>query len=183
MYNIIGFFLGLLPEVLYYTLFMIYTKNLKEKRIKLFFLISIAYILCIMISQYKSLYYVIFIFLVYIILKGLYKSKVQIIDVFVFSVSCIYLTLLSSIFIIFLQKDLSNYWLLYILNRILIFAPFLFRNKFNFVYKKYCKLWNRNDEEKRPIKSITLRNISLIIINVAIFITNVIAIAIINILK
>ena len=162
---------------------MIYTKNLKEKRIKFFILTSIAYVLCIMISQYKTLYYVLFIFLVYIILKILYKSKAQIIDVFVFSISCIYLTILSAILIFFLKDDLSNYWFLYTFNRILIFLPFLFRNNFNSIYQKYCKLWNRNDKEKRPIKSITLRNISLIIINVAIFITNVIAIAIINILK
>lgn len=165
MYNLIGLFLGLLPEVLYYTLFMIFTKNLKEKRIKLFLLISIAYVLCIMVSQYKTLYYVLFIFLVYIILKILYKNKVQVVDVFAFSISCIYLTLLSTVFINFLMNDLSNYWLLYSLNRILIFIPFLFRNKFNIVYQKYCKLWNRNDNEKRPIKSITLRNISLVIIN------------------
>ena len=183
MYYVIGILLGLVPEVLYFTLFLIYTKNLKEKRIKLFALISIAYILCIMISQYKTLYYISFIAIVYIILKILFKEKAQIIDIFAFSISSIYLTLLASISFMMFTDDLSNYWALYTISRILLFVPFIFRKKFNIIYKKYCKLWNRNDKEKRPIKSITLRNISLIIVNVTIFILNVVTIAIINFLK
>lgn len=183
MYYLTGIILGLLPEVLYFTLFLIYTKNLKEKRIKLFLLISLAYVLCIMINQYKTIYYISFIALVYCILKLLYGQKVQIIDVFVFSISMIYLTLLAAFSLMLFTDDLSNYYMLYIIARILLFIPFVFKNKFNVLYQKYCKLWNRNDKEKRPIKSITLRNISLIIINVTIFIINIATLSIINFLK
>ena len=179
---LLSILLGLIPEVLYFTLFLIYTKNITEKRIRLFLFISLLYILCIMICQYKTLYYVLFIFSVYILLKILYKKKVQIIDVFVFSLCTSFLTLSSYICFIFLKKDYSNYYFLYALDRIAIFFPFLFRNKFNILYKKYCRLWNRNDKEKRPIKSITLRNISLIIINIVIFFMNIYAISIIKFL-
>ena len=183
MYYLISILFGLIPEVLYFTLFITYTKNIKEKRIKLFLLISIAYFLCMLIQQYKTIYYILLVALSYVILKFLYKDKTQIIDIFVFSISASYLTILSYVCFLFLKEDLSNYYFLYCCQRILLFLPMLFRHKFNLLYKIYCHLWNRKDKEKRPIKSITLRNISLIIINIAIFITNIIAISIINFLK
>ena len=183
MYYILSVFLGLIPEVLYFTLFLIYTKNIKEKRILLFLLISLAYTLTVFIKQYILVYYLSFIVLVYLILKLLYKQKTQIIDIFVISISTIYLTLLSYICFLFLKSDMSNYWLLYTIDRMFLLFIFIFRKRFNVLYKKYCKLWNRNDKEKRPIKSITLRNISLIIINIAIVLMNILAISIINFLK
>lgn len=164
--------LGLLPEVLYFTLFLIYTKNIKEKRLRLGILIAVAYVLCMFIQRYQLFYYLLFIALVYLILKLLYRDKIQIIDVFVISSSTILLTIFSYLYFIF--KDYFNYYVLLAMNRILLFLPFIFKDKFNMVYKKYCKLWNRNDNMKRPIKSITLRNISLIIINLLIFIINIV---------
>lgn len=172
MYYLVSILLGMIPEVLYFTLFLIYTKDLKDKKFRLFGLVTIAYIICIMISQYKILYYTTFIFLIYGILKLLYKNKAQITDIFAFSVSIIYLTILS--LLIYLPKDIVQYYIILLVNRILLFIPFIFRNKFNITYKKYYSLWNRNYEKKQPVKSITLRNISLIVINCIIFIINII---------
>lgn len=172
MQLLISIILGMLPEVLYFTMFLIYTKNIKEKRLGLGILISVAYILCMFVQRYQIIYYILFVALVYLILKILYKEKTQIIDVFVISFSTILLTLLSYIY--FLIKDNVNYYAYLVINRLCLFLPFIFKDKLNIFYKKYCKLWNRNDKEKRPIKSITLRNISLIIINLLIFIINVV---------
>ena len=72
---ILSIFLGLIPEVLYFTLFITYCKNIKEKRIKLFLFIALAYILCMFIQRYKIFYYVLFITLIYWIMKLLYKKK------------------------------------------------------------------------------------------------------------
>lgn len=180
---LLSILLGLIPEVLYFTLFLTYTKNLKEKRIKLFLLIALVYVICLFIQRLVTLYYIALMFLIYIILKLLYKSKVQIIDVFIVSVMCLWITILSFISILCFTDNYSNYWTMYIISRILLFLPFIFKNKFNFMYKKYCKLWNRNDKEKRPIKSITLRNISLIVLNGFIFFMNVTIINMINYIK
>lgn len=178
---ILSLLLGLLPEVLYFTLFLVYTKNLKVKRVKLFSLISIVYILCMLIQRYKIIFYMLMVISMYFILKLLYKNKTQIIDIFIISAGSLWLTFTSAILFLFLDKNYSNYYLLYIINRMMLFAPFIFKNKFNIWYKKYCNFWNRNDKENRPIKSITLRNISLIVINFAIIITNVIIAEIIEI--
>lgn len=157
---------GLFPEVIYFTLFLILTKNLKEKRIKLFLLIAISYILCIMLIRYKLLLYTIFIFIVYIILKILYKDKASIIDIFTFAVSTLYLTIMSYLFYKIRTVYNINSFMCYLGLRIAMFLPLIiFRKRLNKIYKNYCLLWNRNDKKKRPIKSITLRNISLILLN------------------
>lgn len=176
----LSIFLGLIPEVLYFTLFITYCKNIKEKRIRLFLFISLAYVLCMFIQKYKIFYYVLFIALIYWIMKIVYKEKTQIIDVFVISLGSLYLTLLSCISLTLFNKDLSNYYFIMIISRILLYLPFIFHKYFYILYRKYCKFWNRNDNEKRPIKSITLRNISLILLNCLIFIINITTIKIIN---
>lgn len=172
--------LGLLPEVLYFTMFIICTKDIKEKKIRLGVLISIAYILCMFVQRYKVIYYILFIVLVYAILKLLYKKKTQIIDIFIISITYLYLTIISLFCFMFVKSDLSNYYIISIINRILLGLPFIFKNKFNLLYKKYCSLWNRNDKPNKVIKSVTLRNISLILLNFLVFIINITCIYINN---
>lgn len=183
MYYVVSILFGLIPEVLYFTIFLIYTKNIKEKRIKLFILLSILYFVCMLLQRFMIIYYLLFIVFAYIILKILYKKKTQIIDIFISGVSYLWLSILSVILMNFVDKDFSNYYMILLIQKILLFMPFIFKNKFNILYKKYCKLWNRNDNEKRPIKSITLRNISLILLNSFIFLLNIAIINIINFQK
>ena len=172
--------LGLIPEVTFFTMFLIYTKNLKEKKVMLWFLVTLAYILCMFIQRYKVVYYILFIILVYLVLKILYKKKTQIIDIFVFSLSFCYVCFIGFITSRFVNNNYINYYICFIINRILLFLPFIFKNKFNILYKKYCGLWNRNYDKKQPIKSITLRNISLIILNGFIFLLNIATVCVIN---
>lgn len=183
MYYVVSILFGLLPEVLYFTLFLTYTKNIKEKRVKLFALLSIVYFICMLVQQFQILFYMLWIVLAYIVLKLLYKNKVQIIDVFIISLSYFWVAILSFILMNFVSKDYSNYYMILFIQKVLLFMPFIFKNKFNVLYKKYCKLWNRNDKEKRPIKSITLRNVSLILLNSFIFFMNILLINIINFQK
>lgn len=177
---IVSLFLGMIPETIYFTLFLIYTKNIKEKKLKLFILINIAYLLSIFIQEYKVVYYILFIVLIYLILKLLYKEKTQIIDIFVFSVAFIYVCLIGFITSRFINNNYVIYYVMFVINRILLFAIFLFKNKFNILYKKYCSLWNRSYTEKKSMKSITLRNLSLVILNSFIFLLNIATIYVIN---
>lgn len=183
MYYLISILLGLVPETLYFTLFLIYTKNIKEKKVRLFLLLSVVYFCCMLIQQYQLLFYILFIFGIYFVLKLLYKNKTQIIDIFVISIPYLWVVILSFFLLLFINDDFSNYYFLYIINKILLFLPFIFKNKFNNLYKRYCVLWNRNDKENRPIKSITLRNISLILLNGFIILINITIINIINFIK
>jgi len=180
---ILSIILGMLPEILFFTLYIITTKDLKNRRILLFILISIVYISCISIIQYVSTYYISFLFLYYIVVKIIYRKKTDIIDVFVTSIACIYLGAMSCLCFIFVKDDFSNYYILLIINRMLLFLPFIFWKKFNFLYINYRKLWNREEKTKKPIKSITLRNISLVGINIFIFVCNIVCIYIMKIVR
>lgn len=179
---LISIMFGAIPEVLYFTLFLIAAKDLKDKKVRLFFLIFIAYLLCVIVNRYKTIYYVSFIALIYIILKILYKGRTQIIDVFVISISLMYLIILSIVCFAF-AKNIYLYYIMLVINRILLFIPFIFKSNIRKSYINYCRLWNRSKDKNRPIKSITLRNISLISLNIFIFICNGVCLYIINSIK
>lgn len=178
--QIINLLIGAIPEIIYITLSLIYFKDIKNKKFKLLIVITFSYISCIMISQYNTFYYLMFYILCCIFLKFLYKEKFRISDIFLILFITLYLSLTSIVVFQFVKDDFSNYYILAIISKILLFIPFIFKNKLNLIYKEYCKLWNRNDEEKRCIKSITLRNICMIILNCFLVISNLVFIYIQN---
>ena len=161
---IISLIVGMFPEVLFLTLFISNIKDKKEKRLKLFSLLMLGYIALVMLCRYQLIFYVVYIVYSYIITKKVYKA--HIIDLFVISTAYAYLTLISFICI----KIINNYWLALIVNRIVLFVPLLIKDKIKLIYIKYKKIWNINKNSK--VKSITIRNISLVIINALIIALN-----------
>ena len=163
---IVSLLMGMLPEVLYFTLSICFIKDIKKQRLKLFSLLVIGYIVLIMVCRFQLLFYLGYIVYVYIVLKKLYKSKI--IDLFIVSVVSAYLTLVS--FISFKLTD--TYMLAYLINRLMLFIPiFILNYKLNDFYNVYYRLWDRHEGNK--VKSITIRNISLVFINILIVVFNV----------
>lgn len=163
---IVSLLMGMLPEVLYFTLSICFIKDIKKQRLKLFSLLVIGYIVLIMVCRFQLLFYLGYIVYVYIVLKKLYKSKI--IDLFIVSVVSAYLTLVS--FISF--KLIDTYMLAYLINRLMLFIPiFILNYKLNDFYNVYYRLWDRHEGNK--VKSITIRNISLVFINMLIVIFNI----------
>lgn len=169
---IISIVLGLIPEVLYLTLFISGVKDKKEKKLKLFMFLVLGYILLIMICRYQLLFYVLYIIYAFIVVKKLYKA--HIIDLFIISLAYIYMTFASFIS----YKLTSNYYIAYIIHLIILYIIFIFNNKLKIFYKIYKKLWNVSKDNK--IKSITLRNVSLLIINIMIILMNAIMLFLIS---
>ncbi len=161
--------LGLIPEVLFFTFSLVIILGIREKKKVLGILIGIEYIICMFIQRYECVYYIVFVLLIYLTLLVLYKKVVKITDSFIIGLLLAYVCIAGVISAIFINDNLENYYICLIFSRILLVIPFLFKNKFRVLYEKYCKLWNRNDLEKRPIKSITLRGLSLILLNVLIY--------------
>ena len=162
----VSLLMGMLPEVLYFTLSICFIKDIKKQRLKLFSLLVIGYIVLIMVCRFQLLFYLGYIVYVYIVLKKLYKSKI--IDLVIVSVVSAYLTLVS--FISF--KLIDTYMLAYLINRLMLFIPiFVLNYKLNDFYNVYYRLWDRHEGNK--IKSITIRNISLVFVNILIVIFNV----------
>ena len=164
-------FLEKVCEAIYFSLFLIYGKNLKEKRILFIGIMIFEYLMITKLIQYNIWIHISYIIMTYINLKVLYKEKAQITDIFLFMFASIILILFSGIFAILVYNNITNYIVAIILLRICLFL-FLFFNikNINGVYKTFYKSWNRNKNSK--IKSLTLRNISIIIFNLMFYSIN-----------
>lgn len=164
--------LGQIPEAIYFSLFMIFAKGLKEKRILFTILMIIEYLLLKQFIKFNVLFQILYTFMSYIILKILYKEKSQIIDIFTFTIGSIIL-IISSIICFMLSN--KNPIIASIINRLFLFIFIISLNhKISKIQEIYKTLWNRNDFIKKKIKSTTFRCINLIIFNLSFYILNII---------
>lgn len=162
--------LGQIFEAIYFALFMIFAKRIKEKRLLFIILMIFEYLLWIYIFKYNFIFHIGFIFTTYIILKILYKEKSQITDIFIMLVAYLIMTMFSLILYSIIKY---NYYIALIINRTLMIMFFiLFRKKLYKIQNLYKKLWNRNDKRKSKIKSTTFRAINLIIFNTIFYVLN-----------
>lgn len=159
---IINLLLGALPECCYYTLFFSCILNLKEKRGKLLTLIFIAYLLFIYAIPYDILAYFCFSLALYGCLYLLYGKKIQYIDICMSFLAVSYLMITSFVSFAIFGNQEKYYLFAYVIQRVLLFMPFLFHKKIQNLYQKYRTLWNPYSNKSKPIKSITLRILSVI---------------------
>ena len=132
-----------LPEPVYFSLFLIIGKNIKEKRLLLTGIMIMQYLLLMHIFPYNIWFQLIYTFMSFVNLKVLYK-----------------------------YATIKNYVIALIINRTLMFTVLYFsRNKIKTIYKSFCSLWNRHNNPKK-MRSLTLRNSSIIIFNLTFAIIN-----------
>lgn len=173
MLNIILLLLEKVCEAIYFSLFLIYGKKLKEKRLLFIGIMIFEYVILTSVFQYNIWIQIGYTFLTFINLKVLYKDKAQITDIFLFMAASIILIAISFISGMIQINFKVNHFTLLIFNRIALFLIlFLIRNKINVTYKKYYQKWNRHNN-KNQIRSLTLRNISVIIFNLMFYIINI----------
>lgn len=162
--------LGQIPEAIYFALFLIFAKNLKEKRILFIFTMVFEYLLIKYAIHFNTWFQVLYTFLTYLTLKVFYKEKAQITDFVTFTIASILLILTSAICY---AISLGNVVVATIINRIMIFVLlYVFRNKINKIENIYQKFWNRHNNAK-AIKSVTFRSAFVVIFNVMFYIINI----------
>lgn len=168
--NLLQLFLGQIPEAIYFSIFMILTKSLKEKRAIFIILMIIEYVLLKMFIPYNLWFQILYTFMMYIILKILYKNKAQIIDIFTFTIGSIFLIITSILCCLLLP---NNMILISCVNRVMIFTfLFMFRYKLREIQNLYKLLWNRTNRAKR-MKSTTFRSMNIVIFNLLFYAINV----------
>lgn len=166
-------FLEKVCEAIYFSLFLIYGKNLKEKRILFIGIMIFEYLLITKLIQYNIWIHISYIIMTYINLKVLYKEKAQITDIFLFAAASIILIIIGAICVATRFITHTNYFQVLILNRILLFTILFFiKDKIKLIYMKFYKKWNRH-ENTTNIKSLTLRNISIIVFNLMFYVINI----------
>lgn len=172
--DLLEIFLGQIPEAIYFALFMIFAKDLKEKKILYIILMVIEYLLLKHFIKYNIWFQVLYTFMTFIILKVLYKEKSQITDIFTFTIASIILIIISFVSYFIICKITSNYYIAAIFNRILMILFLIISyNKLYKIQNLYKRLWNRNDKVKKKIKSTTFRAINVIIFNIIFYIINI----------
>lgn len=160
-------------EAIFFSIFIIKGKNIKEKRILFTFLMIFQYLGLKLFIQYNIWFHIIYIIMMYVDLKILYKDKAQITDIFLFMAASVILIIISIICVGIKVFTNIEYFYALIINRILMFLIlFLIRNKIYLIYKKFYKKWNRQKDSTK-IRSLTLRNISVIVFNLMFYIMNI----------
>ena len=168
--NLYELLLGQIPEALYFTLFLIFTKQLKEKRILFAMLMVLEYILLLYILPYNIWSHILFFLINNILLKLLYKEECQITDVFTLSFASVILMVVSIVISLMFKHNII---MTIIISRICLFGLVSSLNyKLSKIQKLYKKLWNRNDKVKKKIKSTTFRAINLVMFNTMFYIIN-----------
>lgn len=166
---------GQIPEALYFAIFMILVKQLKEKRVLFSVLMIVEYLLLKYFIKYNIWFQISYTFATFLILKILYKDKSQITDIFTFTIGSIIL-ILSCVIPSFMILNNNNYniYIIYsIITRILCFGfLFIFRNKLRKIQDLYKKIWNRDDKIKKKVKTTTFRALNIVIFNVIFYIIN-----------
>ena len=166
-------FLEKICEAIYFSLFLIYGKNIKEKRILLTAIMIFEYLALKYFISFNVWFQLSYTFLVYITLKVLYKDKAQITDIFLFAGASIILIFISFLCGLILFYNIDIYLYVLIFNRILLFLLLLiFKNKISKIYNKIISFWNRKNKSTK-ISSLTVRNISIVIFNLMFYIINI----------
>lgn len=172
--NLLELALGQIPEAIYFALFMINTKQLKEKRLLYVVLMIIEYLLLTAVIKFNVWMQVLYTVISFIILKFLYKERAQVTDIFTFTIASIVLILISAISFGIISMTIRNKMVAYIIKNVLMLIFIVVtRNKLTRIQKLYRKLWNRNDKVKKKMKTTTFRSLNVIIFNIIFWIINI----------
>ena len=173
MEELILLFLEKVVEAIYFAMFLIVGKNIKKKKLLFIGIMVFEYLMLTNFIEFNVWFQLIYTFMSFVNLKVLYKEKAQITDIFLFGVASLILIATSALCYAIIYFTIHKYIWVLIINRPLIFAIIYFgRNKIPQTYKKFCSLWNRHNIPNQ-IKSLTLRNISIIIFNLMFWLINI----------
>lgn len=168
--NLAELLLGQIPEAVYFALFLIFTKELKTKRILFTILMIVEYLLLKSFIHFDMWFQIGYVIMIFLTLKVLYKDKAQITDVFTFGIASIILIILSAISFLIFGPDMK---LVTITNRILlILFLVLTRKLLPNIQDLYNKLWNRNDTISKKMKSTTFRALNAVVFNLMFVVIN-----------
>lgn len=172
MEELILVFLEKIVEAIYFAMFLIIGKNIKNKKLLFIGIMVFEYLMLKYFIKYSVYFQLAYTFMTYVTLKVLYKEKAQITDIFLFTVASLILIATSTLCYAIIYFTIHEYIWVLIINRPLIFGIiYLGRNKIPQLYKKFYSLWNRHNIPN-TIKSLTVRNLSIVIFNLMFWLIN-----------
>ena len=172
MEELILVFLEKMVEAIYFAMFLLIGKDIKNKKLLFIGIMVFEYLMLKSFINFSVYFQLAYTFMTYVTLKVLYKEKAQITDIFLFTVASLILIAISAVSYGIVYITVRQYFVALILNRNLLFLTlYLSRNVIRNKYKSFCSLWNRHNIPSK-IKSLTLRNISIITFNLMFWLIN-----------
>lgn len=166
MNEIILLLLEKVCEAVYFSLFLIIGKNIKNKRLLLIGIMIFEYLALNHFIHFNVWFQLAYTFMSFVNLKVLYREKAQVTDIFLFMVASVILIFISiAVYLGFYFTIRKYYYIALVINRIIMFSVIIFGRKLICSkYKDFCSLWNRHNNPNK-VRSLTLRNISIIVFN------------------
>lgn len=154
---LIGNILASILHPIYYCLFMISVKQLKDKKMYFIILTIIDYVIIQNVVKFTANInaYLLFVIVFYINIKFLYRNKVRITDITTFIISDTLLGIVSVIGYFVFGMSFASLIFATIIPILMVLLLYKKLNKIESFYNKY---WNRS-KIKKKIKSITVRGI------------------------
>ncbi len=173
--NILEILFGMIPEVLFFSIFLIKIKEIKEKRI-IFTLMMVVFYIFFSYLFYMNYRFQISMLIFPIFIMKMLKIKTNIIDVFLINLG-MYIALFVTIPLLLISLFVKDFIFLTFINKIIcVYVTIKFEKKLKYIRNFITQNWNRNDKRKKKILSLTLRNICCISLNVLMFLGNLILI-------
>lgn len=168
-------------ESIFFALFLICGKKLKEKKLLFIGIMIAEYLILKYFIKFNVYFQLAYTFMTFLTLKVLYREKAQITDIFLFMFASLIVIITSFIcyipVYIICNHNVTYFWYIIaiVVNRLILLAILYFgKNLINKAYVKFYSYWNRPKQINNPrIKSLTLRNISIIIFNLMFYIINI----------
>lgn len=172
--NLAEILLGQVPEALYFSLFMICVKRIKEKRLLFIILNMLEYVLLMNVFPYSVWSHILYFIISYIILKILYKEHSQITDIFTLGIASMIVMIVSVICYGIIFITIQNIVISSIFAKIVLFTILsVTKDKLFNIQKFYKQLWNRNDKLPKFMKSTTFRCMNLVLFNIMFYLINI----------
>lgn len=158
---LIGDILGAILQPIYFSLFMFYTKEIKNKRL-LFITIMILETLILRcgLKIYEGINFeLLYSISMYVVMKLLYENKTRITDLIIFIISVIFQGIVSVLCVLIIGTDIFS---IIISSVLLIIVTYFLKHKLPAINNFFNKFWNRHTN-KKVLKSVTIRGLSSVI--------------------
>lgn len=177
--NVLEILLGQIPEAIYFALFMIFTNEIKTKRICFIASAILEYVLLLNTFPFDIWSHILFIITLFLIMKLFYKEKCQVTDIFTMGIASIIMILVSIVIYFLISLFTTNTIIGNIIQKLILFILLItLRKKLPNINKLYKKMWNRNKIPKK-LKSTTFRALNVFIFNLSFYVINVCMVAVI----
>lgn len=137
-------FIVLLFEILFYSMFMYYSKR-EGKFNRYLLLFSLITIFFTFVGTTQLISYVVLIFMMLYGIKHIVKVKTTLYDMFILSLMLIFKIVIEFIVVLLFYNLFGMYLTIFLFEIIKVLILIILKNKLNVFYKKMCIIWYKNN--------------------------------------